>query len=449
MKISVIGTGYVGLVSGACFADTGNEVCCIDIDKKKIQMLEDGKIPIYEPGLEQIVKRNVAEKRLVFTTDLAAGIKHGRVIFLAVGTPPGPDGHADMQYVFKAAENIGEYINEYKVIADKSTVPIGTADRVRDIIASRTALEFDVVSNPEFLKEGAAIDDFMKPDRIVIGSSSRKAEEIMRELYAPYVRNNHPVICMDIRSAELTKYAANAMLAVRISFMNEIAGLCEKAGANIKKVRDGIGYDSRIGMSFLYAGAGYGGSCFPKDVKAVIKTADDYGLDFSILKAVENVNNTQKLLLVKKFENYWKKQINSGKSKIKSLSDLTAAVWGLSFKPNTDDMREAPAIEIIRRLQQLGIKKIAVFDPEAAAEAKKTFGTSIQYCKTDYDALKGADSLFLMTEWMEFRNPDFEKMAALMNHQVIFDGRNIYDKEKLLQNGWFYEGIGIGQSDFI
>jgi len=432
MRIAVVGTGYVGLVAGTCFAESGNTVTCIDIDERKIARLKEGILPIYEPGLEELLKRNVADGRLHFTTQYADCIGDAQVVFIAVGTPPGEDGSADLQYVVAAAEEVARNMQAYTVIVDKSTVPVGTAEKVRAAVAANTECEFDVVSNPEFLKEGAAIDDFLKPDRVVIGSATKRAAETMDELYAPFVRTGNPIIHMDVPSAELTKYAANAMLATRISFMNEIANICMKVGANVDHVRKGIGSDSRIGSKFLFAGLGYGGSCFPKDVKAVVRTAEDSGYEFRILKAVEAVNETQKRLLFDMVTDHYEGD----------LSGKTFAVWGLSFKPNTDDMREAPAIVVIKHLLDAGAKVVA-FDPEAMEECKEWhLADSITYANNPMEALDDADALILVTEWNEFRRPDFDDVKKRMNGTVIFDGRNIYSRKTLENLGFTYYGIG-------
>ncbi|MBI3753629.1 MAG: UDP-glucose/GDP-mannose dehydrogenase family protein [Deltaproteobacteria bacterium] len=422
MNISVIGTGYVGLVAGACFADSGNDVICADIDEKKIQRLTRGEIPIYEPGLEELVKRNIKDGRLQFTTDITYAVKNSLVCFIAVGTPPGEDGSADLKYVLEAARDIGKAMDGYRIMAGKSTVPVGTADKVRAAIREELNKrsknhEFDVVSNPEFLKEGAALDDFMKPDRVVIGADSSKAAEIMRELYAPFVRTGKPILIMDIRSAEMTKYAANALLATKISFINEIANLCEAAGADIDNVRRGIGTDSRIGFEFLFPGVGYGGSCFPKDVQAIIRTAGEHGYDMKVLKSVEEVNCRQKGVVVDKILKYFGARGKGQGAKDKPLEGNTIGIWGLSFKPRTDDMREAPSITIINRLLDLGAR-IKAHDPEAMDEARKVFGNRIEYIQDNYEVLKGADALAVITEWNEFRRPNFEKMRNLMKSPV-------------------------------
>lgn len=431
MRISVIGSGYVGLVAGTCFADSGNDVICVDIDQRKIDMLKRGEIPIYEPGLEELVTKNVKDNRLTFSTDLKASVAHSQVVFIAVGTPEGESGEADLQYVLTAAKEIGRAMTGYTVIVDKSTVPVGTADKVRAAIAGETKHPFDVVSNPEFLKEGAALDDFFKPDRVVIGAETEKARNVMGELYAPFVRTEHPIIYMDTRSAELTKYASNSMLATRISFMNDIASLCDKVGADVDAVRKGMGADKRIGYPFLFPGVGYGGSCFPKDVKALITTAREYGLEFDLLRAVERTNEKQKKLLVAKALKHF-----GG-----SVDGKTFAVWGLAFKPKTDDMREAPSIEIIEGLAAKGAK-VKAFDPVATETAKRALKDRCQYMEKPYDALEGVDALFVVTEWNDFRNVDFARMKSMMKQPVVFDGRNIYSPAKLRESGFTYYGIG-------
>ncbi|MDZ4772837.1 MAG: UDP-glucose/GDP-mannose dehydrogenase family protein [Planctomycetota bacterium] len=432
MRIAVVGTGYVGLVAGTCFAESGNNVVCIDIDKAKVEGLKKGVVPIYEPGLEELLKRNVHDGRLSFTTDFKEGIARAQVVFIAVGTPPGEDGSADLKYVLSAARSIGDHLTGYTVVVDKSTVPVGTAAKVAAAIRERTRVEFDVVSNPEFLKEGAAIDDFLKPDRVVIGANSKRAAEVMDELYAPFVRTGNPIIQMDIASAELTKYAANAMLATRISFMNEIANICTRVGANIDAVRKGIGSDARIGSRFLFAGVGYGGSCFPKDVQAVVRTAGEHGYDFKILKAVEAVNELQKKVLIDMVQKHFGRD----------LKGKRLAVWGLSFKPNTDDMREAPAIVVIEGLLAAGAQVVA-YDPEAMHESKKRYlGERIEYAEVPMAALEGADALVLVTEWNEFRRPDFEAVKAALKTPVIFDGRNVYPRATLEKLGFTYYGVG-------
>jgi UDPglucose 6-dehydrogenase len=431
MKIAVVGTGYVGLVTGTCFAETGNTVTCIDIDQEKVNKLKNGKITIYEPGLEQLFERNVKQERLFFTTSLKEGIKEAKVIFLALPTPPGEDGSADLKYILKVADDLGEYLEEYTVIVDKSTVPVGTADKVTDRIKKKAKVEFDVVSNPEFLREGVAVEDFMKPERVVIGTSSARARKIMETLYAPYVRQGNPLVFMDERSAELTKYAANSFLATKITFMNEIANLCEILGADVDAVRKGIGTDSRIGKRFLFPGIGYGGSCFPKDVQALEKSATDAKYDFKILKAVMDVNHYQKTKLLKRIQEYFK----SG------LKGKTIAIWGLSFKPHTDDIREAPALSNIEALLKEGAI-VKVHDPEAMVNVKKIFGDKIQYFENAYEAAEGADAIFIATEWPEFRTPDFEKLASALKSKVIFDGRNVYELDVMKEQGYKYFSIG-------
>ncbi len=431
MRVSVIGSGYVGLVAGTCFADSGNDVVCVDIDQKKIEALKAGIIPIYEPGLEDLVKKNVREQRLSFTTNLPEAVAGSHAVFIAVGTPEGETGDADLQYVIAAASEIGRALTGYTVVVDKSTVPVGTADLVRDAVAAHTSHPFDVVSNPEFLKEGAALDDFLKPDRVVIGADSDKAREVMGELYAPFVRTENPIIFMDTRSAELTKYAANAMLATRISFMNDVAALCEKVGADVDQVRKGMGADKRIGYPFLFPGVGYGGSCFPKDVKALVATARDHGIEFDLLRAVERTNERQKKLLVAKAVKHFGPDL-SGKS---------FAVWGLAFKPKTDDMREAPSVEVIEGLLGKGAK-VRAFDPVATATARRVLNDRVTFVERPYDALEGVDALFVVTEWNEFRHPDFARMKTLMKAPVVFDGRNVYAPSKMKELGFTYFGIG-------
>ena len=431
MKIAVVGTGYVGLVTGTCFAETGNKVTCIDIDKDKIDKLIKGEITIYEPGLEKFFLRNLKEGRLNFTTDLEAGIKDAVIVFLALPTPPGEDGSADLRYVLGVAGELGKIITEYKVIVDKSTVPVGTAQKVHEAIAMHCKSEFDVVSNPEFLREGVAVDDFMKPDRVVVGTNSERARKVMNDLYAPFVRQGNPIIFMDDKSAELTKYAANSFLATKISFMNEIAQLCERLGADVDLVRRGIGSDERIGKRFLFPGIGYGGSCFPKDVQALIRSSDNVGYDFKILRAVENVNELQKLHLVPKIKNYFKND----------LKGKHFALWGLSFKPNTDDIREAPALYLIEALLAAGAT-ISAFDPEATMNAKKTIGDKIIYAENQYNALDNADALIIATEWSEFRTPDFDMIKSRLKNKVIFDGRNLFDITYISDLGYHYESIG-------
>jgi len=437
MKIGIVGTGYVGLVTGTCFAEVGLEVTCIDIDQKKIDNLNKGILPIYEPGLEELVIKNHQKKRLQFSTDLKTTIKDTDVIFIAVGTPPGEDGSADLKYVLQVASQIGQSIENYQVVVTKSTVPVHTSEKVKAAIQAelvkrnRTDIPFSVASNPEFLKEGAAVEDFMKPDRIVIGLEEARAEEVMRKLYKPFVLNGHPVLVMDIKSAEMTKYAANAMLATKISFMNDIANLCEILGADINHVRKGIGSDPRIGNKFIYAGIGYGGSCFPKDVKALIKTGHTSGHPMRILQAVEDVNEHQKTVLASKIKTHFG-----------DLKGKKFALWGLSFKPKTDDMREAPSLVIIDFLLKEGASVIA-YDPIAMHEAKHMMGDSISYVDDMYDAIKDADALLLITEWPEFRNPDFDKIGSLLKQKVVFDGRNIFDGKELIQKGFVYQGIGV------
>jgi len=446
VNICVIGTGYVGLVAGTCFADSGNDVICVDIDAKKIEKLNRGEIPIYEPGLEELVKRNTKEGRLRFTTDLSYGVKESLICFIAVGTPPGGDGSADLKYVLEAARNIAGDMDGYRIIVNKSTVPVGTADKVKAAIQEELdkrskKYEFDVVSNPEFLKEGAAIDDFMKPDRVIIGTNSAHAAEIMKELYSSFMRKTDRLIMMDVRSAEMTKYAANAMLATKISFINEIANLCELVGADIDNVRKGIGTDSRIGFEFLFPGVGYGGSCFPKDVQAMIRTAGEYGYDMKILKSVEDVNYRQKGVIVDKMLKYFEARGKGQGAKGKPLEGNIIGIWGLSFKPRTDDMREAPSITIINRLLDAGAR-IKAHDPEAMTEAMKIFGNKVEYLKDNYEVVKDTDALVVITEWNEFRRPNFEKMRKLMKTPVIFDGRNIYDPDEMRGMGFTYYGIG-------
>jgi len=431
MKIAVIGTGYVGLVTGTCFAETGNKVTCVDIDLNKVNKLSNGQITIYEPGLEKIFLRNLKEGRLKFTTNLAEGVEDAQIIFLALPTPPGADGSADLKYVLGVASDLGKILKEYKVVVDKSTVPVGTAEKVHNAVAANFTGEFDVVSNPEFLREGVAVDDFMKPDRVVIGTNSERARKLMGELYAPFVRQGNPIIFMDEKSAELTKYAANSFLATKISFMNEIAQLCEKLGADVDMVRRGIGSDERIGKRFLFPGIGYGGSCFPKDVQALIKSADEVNYDFKILKAVEVVNEKQKLHLMPKIEAYFK---NDLKGKHFSL-------WGLAFKPNTDDIREAPALYLIDALTKAGAT-VTAFDPEAMPNVEAQIGDKVVYAKDQYSALEGAHALIIATEWSEFRTPEFEQLDAKLKHKVIFDGRNVFDTEIIRSLGYHYESVG-------
>ncbi len=430
MKIAVVGTGYVGLVLGACLAETGNDVVCIDKDEAKVRQLRRGAMPIYEPGLEEMVRRNRSEKRLEFTKDLPKAVRGATIVFIAVGTPQHEDGSADLTHVLGVASEIAKAMNGYKVIVDKSTVPVGTAARVRDVIRRETTHPFSVVSNPEFLKQGAAVEDFLKPDRVVIGVDDKRGEEVMRELYAPFTRTGAPIMVMDCPSAELSKYAANALLATRISFMNEIANVCEAYGANVDHVRKAIGSDRRIGPSFLFPGIGFGGSCFPKDIKALVKFSGDRGYDFQTLKAVDRVNEAQKVRFVAKLEKHFG-----------SLRGKTIAVWGLSFKPRTDDMREAPAIPLINRLLRAKAK-VQAFDPQAKPVALRIFGKKIVLANRNYDALKGADALVIATEWNEFREPDFARMRKLMKTPVIFDGRNIYSPEQMRSLGFTYYSVG-------
>jgi len=436
MKISVVGTGYVGLVSGTCFSETGINVTCVDVDKEKINRLNQGEVPIYEPGLETLIEKNVNKQRLHFTTNLKDSLKGSEALFIAVGTPPDEDGSADLKYVLDVAREVGRYLEHYMVVVTKSTVPIGTANKVKAAIQEEldkrgSDIQFDVASNPEFLKEGDAVEDFLRPDRIVIGTESDRAEEVLRRLYKPFLLNQHPILFMDIPSAELTKYAANSMLATKISFINDIANLCELVGADVNQVRMGIGSDSRIGYKFIYAGTGYGGSCFPKDVKALIKTSDDYNYSLEVLKAVERVNEKQKGILFEKLHHHFKGELKGKK----------VALWGLAFKPNTDDMREAPAITIIEKLNNAGVH-IAGYDPVAMKEAQRKLGDAIEYADDQYAAIENADALILVTEWSEFRVPEWRKMEQLMNNKLIFDGRNIYEPRDMQKWGWTYYGIG-------
>jgi len=430
MKIAVIGTGYVGLVAGACFAENGNDVVCVDRDEAKLRLLRRGRIPIFEPGLEELVRRNRAEKRLVFTSQVATAVRASTIVFIAVGTPQGEDGSADLQHVLGVARDIARAMNGYKVIVDKSTVPVGTAERVREIVRRETTHPFSVVSNPEFLKQGAAVEDFMKPDRVIVGAEDPRATQLMTELYAPFTRTGAPIMVMDCASAEMSKYAANALLATKISFMNEIARVCELYGADVEQVRRAVGSDRRIGSAFLFPGVGFGGSCFPKDVQAILKFAADKEYAFQILGAVDRVNRDQKALLVSKMEKHFG-----------SLAGRTIAVWGLSFKPKTDDMREAPSIAIIEKLLAAGAR-VRAYDPEAMKIAKGIFGNRITLVARNYDALIGADALALVTEWNEFREPDFAKMRKLMRSPVLFDGRNIYNREQMKADGFTYYAIG-------
>lgn len=431
MRIAIVGTGYVGLVAGACFATTGNIIRCVDIDESKVARLKKGEIPIYEPGLEDIVEDGIKKERLLFSTDLADAVQNSDIIFIAVGTPPNEDGSADLQHVLAVAEGIGKSMNGFKVVVDKSTVPVGTAAKVKAEIQKHTSHEVAVVSNPEFLKEGDAVNDFLKPDRVVLGSDDERAREMLDRLYRPFVRTGAPIIHMDIVSAELTKYAANAFLATKISFMNELSRLCEKVGADVENVRAGISSDQRIGKHFLFAGAGYGGSCFPKDVKAILRTAHEYGSDLKIISATEDVNEEQKHVLVEKIMSHYKDGIK-GK---------TFAIWGLSFKPRTDDMREAPAIVIINALLEKGAH-VRAFDPEAMEVAKNIFKDTITFCTSEYEACEGADALALVTEWQDFRTPEFEKLAAMLADKVLFDGRNIWNRKYAKAAGLEYYGIG-------
>jgi len=431
MKIAVIGTGYVGLVTGTCLAETGNDVICVDINEAKVKQMQAGEVPIYEPGLDLLFHRNIEQERLTFTTNLADAVKDAQIIFMALPTPPGGDGAADLSYILGAAKDISKLITEYKVIVNKSTVPVGTADKVKAVFAANTAIEVDVVSNPEFLREGVAVDDFMKPDRVVLGTKSEKAKKLMTELYGPYVRQGNPILFMDERSSELTKYAANSFLATKITFMNEVANLCELVGADVDAVRRGIGSDDRIGKRFLFPGVGYGGSCFPKDVQALVKSSDDYAYDFQILKSVMEVNERQKTILVDKVLKYYKNDIK-GKH---------FALWGLAFKPETDDIREAPALYIIDALVKNGAT-VTVFDPEAMGNVKNIIGDQVNYAKNQYEALESADALLIATEWSVFRNPDFEKIDSILKNKVVFDGRNLYDLQKMIDLGYYYNSIG-------
>ncbi|HTJ47879.1 MAG TPA: UDP-glucose/GDP-mannose dehydrogenase family protein [Cyclobacteriaceae bacterium] len=431
MKIAVVGTGYVGLVTGTCFAETGNTVTCVDIDQEKVKKLQNGRITIYEPGLEQLFERNIKQNRLTFTTNLKEGIKDAKVIFLALPTPPGEDGSADLKYILKVADDLGHLLEDYTVVIDKSTVPVGTADKVRARIVANAKVEFDVVSNPEFLREGVAVEDFMKPDRVVIGTTSPRARKLMDALYAPFVRQGNPIIFMDERSAELTKYAANSFLATKITFMNEIANLCELVGADVDAVRKGVGTDNRIGKRFLFPGIGYGGSCFPKDVQALEKSSSDAKYNFKILKAVMDVNAEQKTKLIPRIKDYFKG----------NLKGKTIAMWGLSFKPHTDDIREAPSLYNIEELLKEGVT-IKVHDPEGMENVKKLMGDKIQYFNTPYEAAENADAVFIATEWPEFRTPDFDKLSSILKNKVIFDGRNLYELDTMRDLGYAYFSIG-------
>jgi UDPglucose 6-dehydrogenase len=429
-KIAVVGTGYVGLVTGTCFAETGNHVVCVDIDEKKVDRMRNGEVPIYEPHLDVLFERNIRDKRLSFTTNLDEAIADAEIIFLALPTPPGEDGSADLRYVLGVAEELGKKIKSYKVIVDKSTVPVGTADKVHSMVAKHATVEFDIVSNPEFLREGFAVDDFLKPDRVVIGVSSERARIVMRELYKPFVRQGNPIIFMDEKSAELTKYAANAFLATKITFMNEIANFCEKVGADVDDVRMGIGSDSRIGKRFLFPGIGFGGSCFPKDVQALVKSGNEVGHHFQIIDAVLKVNEVQKVKLIEKTENYFG-----------SLRGKKLALWGLAFKPDTDDIREAPALYIIDALLERGAQIIA-YDPEAMEHVKSIYGSKIEFGQNQYDMLKDADALLIATEWSAFRNPDFDTMKSNLKKPLIFDGRNLFELDEMKDKGFYYESIG-------
>jgi len=430
-RIAVVGTGYVGLVTGTCFAETGNNVVCIDIDEHKVEKMKKGEVPIYEPHLESLFERNIEGGRLSFTTSLGEGIKDAEIIFLALPTPPGEDGSADLSYILGVAEELGELIDDYKVIVDKSTVPVGTADLVKEAIAKNAKVQFSVVSNPEFLREGFAVDDFLKPDRVVIGTSDERAKKVMESLYRPFVRQGNPIIFMDERSAELTKYAANSFLATKITFMNEIANFCELVGANVDKVRIGIGSDSRIGKRFLFPGIGYGGSCFPKDVKALAKSGLENNFNFEILEAVMRVNEGQKTVLYPKIKNYFRGDLKGKK----------IAMWGLAFKPDTDDIREAPSLYMIDKLTKDGADVFA-YDPEAMSNVQGLIGDQINYGSNEYEVLKDADALVICTEWSIFRNPDFDKMKSLMNDPVIFDGRNLFEIEDMTDKGFYYSSIG-------
>ena len=430
MKIGVVGTGYVGLVVGACLAENGNSVVCVDNDPAKVDALRRGELPIYEPGLEEMVPRNVAEERLRFTTDLPGSVRESDILFIAVGTPQDEDGSADLTHVLEVAAGIGQAMNGYKIVITKSTVPVGTASKVKAEIAKHTKHPFAVVANPEFLKEGVAVDDFLKPDRVVIGVDDPKVEAVMRELYEPFVRTGHPILVMDHASAELTKYAANAMLATRISFMNEVANLCDRVGADVHKVRHGIGTDTRIGASFLFPGVGYGGSCFPKDVKALVRTAQDFGVPMRVVQAVEDANEIQKSIMVPRVEAY-----------LGGLAGKQIGLWGLAFKPRTDDMREAPALVVIDRLLAAGAT-VKAYDPKAMKAAQRVLGDRITFCQRSYDAVQDADALMVVTEWAEFREPDFDRLKRIMKRPAIFDGRNIYNPQHLKDLGFHYEGIG-------
>lgn len=430
-KIAVVGTGYVGLVTGTCFAETGNQVICVDIDSKKVERMRNGEVPIYEPHLDVLFERNIKANRLSFTTNLEEGIRDAEIIFLALPTPPGEDGSADLRYILGVADDLGRLLSDYKVIVDKSTVPVGTAEKVHAAIAKNATVDFDVVSNPEFLREGFAVDDFMKPDRVVLGTSSERAERIMEQLYKPFVRQGNPIIFMDEKSAELTKYAANAFLATKITFMNEIANFCELVGADVDKVRIGIGSDERIGKRFLFPGIGYGGSCFPKDVHALYNSGAENQFSFEILKAVMAVNESQKTILFPKMQNFFRG----------NLAGKKIALWGLAFKPDTDDIREAPALYMIEELTKAGAI-VTAYDPEAMENVRAVVGTKISFVENEYDALKDADALLICTEWGVFRNPDFDKMKSLMKDSVIFDGRNLFEVSEMNNKGFYYSSIG-------
>lgn len=430
MNIAVVGTGYVGLVTGTCFAETGNHVICVDIDANKVQMMKDGKVPIYEPHLDVLFERNIRQGRLSFTTDLVSAIKDAQIIFLALPTPPGEDGSADLKYVLGVADDLGKIITDYKVIVDKSTVPVGTAEKVHAAVAKHAKVDFDIVSNPEFLREGFAVDDFLKPDRVVVGTSSPRAQKVMEDLYKPFVRQGNPIIFMDERSAELTKYAANAFLATKITFMNEIANFCEKVGADVDKVRIGMGTDTRIGKRFLFPGIGYGGSCFPKDVQALAKSGGDAGYDFQIIKSVMEVNERQKTTLTDKIKAHYG-----------DLRGKHFAMWGLAFKPDTDDIREAPALYMIDALVNAGAT-VTAFDPEGMENVKKLKGDKMSFAKDEYEALKGADALIIATEWALFRTPDFARVGELLKEKIVFDGRNLYDLDEMERIGFTYVSVG-------
>lgn len=429
-KIAVVGSGYVGLVTGTCFAETGNNVICVDIDEAKVEKMKNGQVPIYEPHLDVIFERNIRQNRLVFSTDLKSAVEESEIVFLALPTPPGEDGSADLSYILGVAEQLGEIMTSYKVIVDKSTVPVGTAEKVHAAIAAKATVDFDVVSNPEFLREGFAVDDFLKPDRVVIGTQSDRAKTIMKELYKPFVRQGNPIIFMDEKSAELTKYAANSFLATKITFMNEIANFCELVGADVDSVRIGIGSDTRIGKRFLFPGIGYGGSCFPKDVQALVKSGNEANYKFEIIDAVLRVNDVQKLRLVEKLKNHFG-----------DLSGKSFALWGLAFKPDTDDIREAPALYIINALLEAGAS-LSAYDPEAMDNVRNIYGDKIEFATNQYEALENKDALLIATEWGAFRNPDFNKIKAGLNSPKVFDGRNLFDLEEMKDKGIYYESIG-------